>query len=264
MTTNNQLTSAPIAKIKGQDCRYTKIDNKKFLYYSDLTKIVGKDFVRELRTPPIVARVSDGSNSQDRRLVNVTDFRNALRQLAETKGATKKAVKTTKMPSACTNSDQACFEFIQPKEKKVVAQACPEVVKVKLTSTEAEGFDLSDIKLDTSLVGSIYSKLRAKDETLKSQINAIVHKYVNNLVMENGFSDDSPEVCELRAHAYTSLYKEFDAHYSTELDKRGMTMSQVGLGAKVRYNGNRYMDVLASKGALESLFAVAKRFFNKK
>jgi hypothetical protein len=256
-TTNTKYTPAPITKIKGQECRYTKIDNRKFLYYSDLTKIVGTDFVKELRTSPIVARVADGSNSQDRRLVNVTDFRNAFRQFNEKLKLTK--VKTSKAPVSRCVAVQDCFDFELSDTKKVTTTSeCKSAVKAK------SAIDLSSVHIDASAIGSIYSNLSAKEEMLKSQINAIVHKYVNALVVENGFSDDSPETCELRAHAYTSLYKEFDKHYAAELGKRDLTLEQVGLGAKVRYGGSRYMDVLASKGALETMFVVAKHFFDKK
>ncbi len=252
MTAETKRNPAPITRILGKDCRYTKIDNRKFLYYSDLIKIANKDFEKELRTPPIVQRVSDGANSQDRKLVNVTDFRNAYRQAKE-KNSLKKPAKSKSKPH---EAEQFCFPFEPLKEGKSVSSS-----KLMDTSSSTAPLDLSSIKVDTSSIKTIYEQGEAKDSLIKSQINGIVHKYVNNQIIENGFTDDSAEACALRQNAYVSLYTQFDLVYSTALAQYNIAMDSVGLGADVRFKGN-YMNILADKKLLPTLLEVAKQFFS--
>lgn len=254
--TKNNLTPAPITKILGKECRYTKSDNKKFLYYTDLVKIAGKDFVKELRTPPIVLRVSDGSNSQDRRLVNVTDFRNAHNVVKEK----KKLLKTTKAKVAKHVAEQFCFPFEGSSEtKEIVSSKLSDSTKPAATEQKV---DLLSVKIDVSSVKSIYDQPDAQHNLIKSQINGIVHKYVNSQIVENGFTDDSAESCTLRTNAYIALYSQFDAAYAAALKEHNFTLEHAGLGPDVRFK-SKYMDLLAEKGLLPVLLTVAKQFFSK-
>jgi hypothetical protein len=252
MTTINKRNPAPITRILGKDCRYVKIDNRKFLYYSDLIKIAGKDFLKELRTSPIIQRVSDGANSQDRKLVNVTDFRNAHKQAKEK----TKLKKTPKVKAVRHEAEQFCFPFESSNENKCVVSS-----KLQDSSCKKEILDLASIKVDTSSIKPIHQQGDAKDSLVKSQINGIVHKYVNTQIVENGFVDDSAEACTLRMNAYASLYTQFDTVYSAALAEHNLDMEAVGLGANVRYKSG-YMDILAEKKLLPILLTVAKQFFS--
>lgn len=257
MTNQIKHQPAPFTRILGKECRYVKIDNKKFLYYTDIVKIAGKDFVKELRTPPIVQRVSDGSNSQDRRLVNVTDFRNAQNVVKEK----QKLQKTTKAKVTKHIAEQFCFPFepISKTDKKTVSTRLRDTSK----SADTENpLDLTSVKIDTTAVKSIYDQSDSQHNLIRSQINGIVHKYVDSQIVEHGFTDDSTETCTLRGNAYTSLYAQFDSVYEAALKEHNLSLESIGLGPDVRFK-SRYMDLLAEKGLLPALLTVAKQFFSK-
>lgn len=59
--------------------RATIVNKRKFYFLSDLVTAYGSKFVKHLSTAPLVARIADNGNSQNRRLVNVMDFKSAIK-----------------------------------------------------------------------------------------------------------------------------------------------------------------------------------------
>ena len=78
----------------GKLLRSVKVQKLNYYYYTDLTDIYGSGFVKFLQTPPIKQRVLWGTNSNDCRLVNVSEFKSALKLYKQQQKDNKK-VKTT-------------------------------------------------------------------------------------------------------------------------------------------------------------------------
>ena len=65
--------------IKGTEIRGVTVNKRKYYFIGDLVKTYGSGFISCLPSPPISLRITDGGNSQMRRLVNVTDFKSTIR-----------------------------------------------------------------------------------------------------------------------------------------------------------------------------------------
>jgi hypothetical protein len=95
---NNQLVSTATTK-EEKLLRSVKLNKLKYYYFSDLTNIYGSGFVKYLQTPLIKRRVLWGTNSNDCRLVNASEFKSALKTFKSSiSNQTEKKVRTTKQP----------------------------------------------------------------------------------------------------------------------------------------------------------------------
>lgn len=72
-----------ISAFKGFNFRFTKIKNSKYFLLQDIRKVYSKNVLDLLDSPPLYERVTFGTNSQFRYLVNLTMLRSALDKVSK-------------------------------------------------------------------------------------------------------------------------------------------------------------------------------------
>jgi hypothetical protein len=264
-TLSKVIYRASHTKVNGFSCRTVEIRGSKYLVLHDLIAAFGRKFVNFLLIPPIVARVSDGSNSQDRRLVTITQFRNArnLQMESKDKKIAARASRNTAKPGR-VEAEQHLFPFetlgdLRAKETKKV---------------EPKEFDLSKITIDPSSVrkpGQDAPKeakpAPSPEQVLRTRINSLVDNFAIVTALEENRTDDV-EFGRIKGRMYTAMYEEFDRQIASALETSGKQLSDYGLGLEARINlaqkakkGCNYMAVIEKLGCLPQLLVVAKQMF---
>lgn len=243
MTT--KTTSITHNTIKGVSVRSINLAKRKYYFVSDLIKVYGRGFVSKLSSEPLVRRVKDGSSNQERKLVNATDFKNALRNSTSSKPPARKITDVNKKPTTSKfEAEQFFFDFLETDKKQ------PQ-------STTAS---LKDIKIDLNTVRKVDE---VEMSIQKGQIIAVVDHYVQLKAIKEGLTDVDLAQNDRAMYrdAYTALYREFDRILKKELAAKGKKLEDYNLGAASRKNRESYLDMLGRQGLLAQMFEVAKQMF---
>jgi hypothetical protein len=239
--------------IKGAQVRSINIAKRKYYFISDLTKIYGRGFVSKLSTEPLIRRVKDGSVSQDRRLVNVTEFKQVIRQTAKpSKVANKLAQKTTKATVGRVEAEQFMLD-LTPKETDTSSK----------TQKTATASNLSNLHIDLKDVRNVDEVERGM---IKGQILGLVNRHLYEKAEKEGWTDEQLEQNnrEKYRETYTALYREFDRVLLKQLATEGKTLQDYGLGIEGRGQRQNYLDRLDKQGLLPQFLEVAKQMFGYK
>lgn len=265
MKTQNAKSDSNINKfINGKEIRAAIVDKRKFYFVSDLIKVYGSGFINNLPTAPIVVRLTANGNSQTRRLVNVMEFKTALKQGKKT--PTKRSYNKIKKVMA----EQMELPLSKAKEEApvVVDQFMDEVrlEEAQTTSTPTAATHQEE-HMDASVEDSgdkINSFHKARMNMLKSDIyNWCRAAAAREEKVRNVPKEESAKVGEdIRREVYHIVYQEFDRVLAAKL---GITVYQLAnhkLGKKFRLKGG-YTDTVEKAGHLDLLHNVAKTMFNK-
>jgi hypothetical protein len=269
--------------VEGCIVRSVLIAKRKYYFVGDLTDVYGSSFLSKLATPCVIKRVSDGSNSQQRRLVTATDFNNALKIVLNERRHSKKtsrkvtskkitAPKTTQMtmaalldqekPSNTQEDAPAVTKIVQPKIASdfiLEERACwtPPVkrqpVANERTKANASGTENEDALEPVKDLES------ATSEMLRSQINMLVDKHAKKKGGDTASRQDQNQV---RMDLYRTLYQEFDRTLASNLGCNTYELKEYKLGLTYRTKGGvKYLDRIQESGYLALLANVAKKLF---
>lgn len=230
--------------VKGNTVRSININKRKYYFVSDLTKIYGRGFVSKLPNATLLRRVNDGVTNQERRLVNVTEFKDTLRT---TKANISVSPTTTKLTAAL--SQQVVMDFTS------------KPVEIEEKRSPAE--DLKNIQIDLSDVRTVED---VQQSSIKGQINALVYNYIHTKAINEGWTDEELEHNDRQKYreVYAALYKEFDRVISAQLHVKGKNLEDYGLGVESHGHRQNYLTRVGKQGLLPQLLDVAKQMFGYK
>ena len=263
-------------KVNGFNCRAVTIQGLKYLVLHDLIATFGRKFLNYLLIDPVMYRVSDGSNSQNRKLITITQFRNARQAQMEGDGkkitsATSKKPRTTRI-----EAEQSVFPF----EKVATQEPVKEPVQPRKPvscNTESQNpvkFDISKVTIDPVSVrkAGVDNPKEQKapataEQLLRIKINSIVDNYAILYAIKAKRTEDV-EYGRIKSMCYTTMYDEFDRQIELALRETGKKLSDYGLGLEARINmaqknnkRNNYMQAIEELGCLPQLLVVAKQMF---
>jgi hypothetical protein len=268
---------------KGFNFRFTKIGNVKYFLIQDVRKVYSTTVLDLLDTPPLRERVTYGSNSQFRQLVNVTMLRNALNKLArslENEIASESLAEDVK-PKAKAEKPKA--------QRAESIEAFPKPEQTKQDHVTA----LTDIvdKCVRTSIGPVV-KIQHKEKTKKSQernygvprtnlpemdiegleasryrgsINSCLKEYAKALCKLQGREKDADYLTTISRKVYLSCYAEFDVTLSDMLEKEGKTLKSVGLGKLEIGEANKdapYLKRVEEAGYTPLMLQIALRHYN--
>jgi hypothetical protein len=268
MTTETKKTlsiKAEILRLKdGNTARSIMLGGKRYIYMSDLVDTYGSSFVKHLQMPPKLERINDGVTNQNRKLVTVADFRNALSSLSAPK---KKSVEPVKQKYV---AEQYTFDFAKDKEGELPS------TKTSFTQVVVKPADkrptLIGITITASEVNKPMSAVPTAEETekdkarmLRAQIKGLIENFaVRRAAAINDESEDA--ISKIRKDQYIALYTEFERILSPKLESKGYKLEDFGLG-KARFRKDkdqRMFDLVEAVNALPQLLIVAKEMFSLK
>lgn len=267
---------------KGFNFRFTKINKAKYYLIQDVRKVYSTTVLDLLDAPPLRERVTYGSNSQFRQLVNVTMLRNAL----------------TKLARSLENelASESLAEDVKPKAKaekpKAQKAAGIEVFSKPAQTKQDHVTALTDIvdKCVRTSVGPVV-KIKHKENTKKSQeshhvprtnlperdiegldasrcrglINSCLKEYAKALCKLQGKEKDAAYLTTMSIKVYLACYAEFDATLSEMLEKEGKTLKSVGLGKLDTGEANKdasYLKRVEEAGYAPLMLKIALRHYN--
>lgn len=246
MTTKNK-NSIIRDIVKGTEIRGVTVNKRKYYFVGDLVKTYGSSFLSSLPSPPISMRIADGGNSQTRRLVNVTDFKNTIR-------SKKASVK----PSALklrTSSSPAC--------KKIIARQMELPLSEKPVKPIGNVSKLPLVEIKDPVVNDITT---ARANMLKSDIKHWCKKFSDAQVKKLKLTASDLEKTDRSVYreTYYTMYQEFDRVLSVALKVSVYGLADFGFGKTFRKAGMNYLDVVEKNGMLELLHTVARSLFSSK
>jgi hypothetical protein len=181
-------------KVYGENIRAVKLNNKKYLFVSDLCEKFGTGFIAMLDVPPIKQKINYGANTQNRYIVTVTDFRNAMNKKAEPK---------------VTENVEEQEEVVERALRAITDPTAP-----KTTDAAAEE-NKTDLAYRSDLVKLIQSACDVSAEELGYVPGTDMFKHT----VEN-----------LRISTYKDLYKNFRNQLRSYLAECNLTLESIGLG----------------------------------
>jgi hypothetical protein len=240
MTTKNAKNNSNITEelFDGVVVRAALVNKRKFYFLSDLVTAYGSRFTKHLTTAPLVARLAVNGNSQNRRLVNVMDFKAAMKAVKAKKAAVKNKPKKV-------IAEQMELPLCK------AAQACTGKTEVKHKERKIEDIQVNDFQT-------------AKSNMMKTDISYWCGNVAAKEAREKGLTKEyiANTNNELRRQAYYALYQEFDRLLASQLNVKVYQLSEHKLGKKYRLEG-KYIDTIAKAGYLDLLHKVAQQMFNK-
>lgn len=246
---STKATTITYNTIEGTSVRSVNVLKRKYYFISDLTKVYGRGFVSKLPSTPIILRIKDGSVSQDRRLVNATEFKQTIRQIAQpSKVARNTGPKSTKVTFKKTEAEQFTFDF---------------ETKTSKTTKQPIGENLRNLQIDLSDVRDVDA---VELSLIKGQINALVNNYVHSKAVSEGWTDEQLEQNDREKYreVYTALYREFDRVLRKQLGAEGKNLEDYNLGTESRKHRQNYLDMVGKQGLLPQFLNVAKQMFGYK
>lgn len=218
--------------------RATIVNKRKFYFLSDLVTAYGSKFVKHLSTAPLVARIADNGNSQNRRLVNVMDFKSAIKAVK----MQKTQVKSKPKKHIAEQMDLPLCEAVK---------SCSGKTEVKLKERKVEDIQVNDFQT-------------AKANMMKSDISYWCGNVAAKEAKEKGLTKEyiANTNNELRRQAYYALYQEFDRVLASQLGVKIHELGTHKLGKKYRLEG-KYIDTVDKAGYLGLLHKVAQQMFGK-
>jgi len=261
---------------KGFNFRFTKIGNVKYFLIQDVRKVYSTTVLDLLDTPPLRERVTYGTNSQFRQLVNVTMLRNALNKLAkslENESAVESAAGEvkTKAEKPKPQQTQGIEAFPRPAQNKqdhvtaltdivdkCVRTSVGPVVKPqngeKTRKTKERNYGVPRTNLpEKNIEGMDTSRCRGL-------INSCLKEYAKALCKLQDREKDEDYLTTISRKVYLSCYAEFDATLSNILEKEGKTLKSIGLGKLD--NDTSYIKRVEEAGYTPLMLQIALRHYN--
>lgn len=240
MTTKNAKNNSNITEelFDGVVVRAALVNKRKFYFLSDIVTVYGSKFIKHLTTAPLVARLAVNGNSQNRRLVNVMDFKAAMKTVKAKKDTVKnkpKKVMAEQMELPLCKSTQSCTAKVEVKHKE----------------RKIEDIQVNDFQT-------------AKANMMKTDISYWCGNVAASEARQKGLTKEhiADTNNELRRQAYYALYQEFDRILASQLGIKVHQLGEHKLGKKFRLEG-KYIDTIAKAGYLDLLHKVAQQMFAK-
>lgn len=269
----------------GYKVRSVKYKGTIHLFLNDLEKIFTAKFKKHLQGDPIKKRVTDGTNSQGRWLITLTQFKNARKVFEEASRLKAAKIRHTKVPSvkpvksSYTSAPPIRSEVVNATDIQYVLSLDDEIVaKHSIEAVpEKEVSEDNRIMVDLTSVRSFYAakpELTVKEskpvtlEQIKSNISGQIQNHLIRAFAAEGVVDEKTSAAaHIRQTSYTALYREFDRLYEPYIRaKFGKTLKEVGLGINIGEDAKYLQRLLAfdklySENALETMLAVVIKFF---
>lgn len=192
-------------KVNGELVRGVKLNNKKYLFVSDLCEKFGTEFVSKLDTPPIKHKINYGANTQNRYIVTITDFRNAMNK------------KEQSYAHENVEEQEAVVEMALGRVPQPAQPTQPAVQKV--THVFTDNSPLDDDKAD---------------QEYRSAMTAFIQEECVKQAVDLGYVPGSPmflqTVENLRVATYKDLYRDFRTQLCAYLTTHNLRLDDVGLG----------------------------------
>lgn len=266
----------------GKLLRSVKVQKLNYYYYSDLTDIYGSGFVKFLQTPPIKQRVLWGTNSNDCRLVNVSEFKSALKLYKQHQKDNKK-VKTTassvnkvKPPVAAVKVEetpapvsaptkpavaQLTFNIPAPAAQKKTEPSVDKESRVKLAIPKYLDKYIFSAQPDEKFVHvkEMYFEHPIQIELISKHEYTVRRKEVNDLVVNFcnyeekvlGLPEDSRTQPK---YVYQNLFTSFRATMKLLLHKEGKRLEDMNL----HLDDTRYQDKIFCAGVYPLFYNMVK------
>jgi hypothetical protein len=268
--------------VEGCVVRSILIAKRKYYFVGDLTDVYGSSFLSKLAVPCVMKRVSDGSNSQQRRLVTATDFNNALKLVLNEKQHSKK---TAKKVTATRTTQMTMTSPLRKNKSTNVQEGAPAITNIapQPPQTQTAGsFVLEERASWTPPVNrqhasdehamDSFSETEKEDamepvkdlesatsEMLRTQIRLLLDRQAKK---KSGDAASQQDQNQVRKELYRTLYQEFDRALASNLGCSTYELKEHKLGLTYRTKGGvKYLDRIQDSGYLSFLGSVAKKLF---
>ena len=232
--------------INGHDVRTTMLNKRKFYFLKDLYAAYGKSVVDRLNVQKTTLRFVAEGSSQLRGLVNVSEFKDALRKYKENNKKSFTKVLNVRAPRAKTLDTVI-------KEAKVSPSDDIDLSPCATVCTPACAAPQQAAKVETKPSSTISEE----NYQLKKKINKMVEEYATNKTKTETNANKRLEVLKT---TYCELYEQFDRALANTLGIDTYDLNKFKLGLRFRPSGKdsvSYITRVLSANQLPLLHSVA-------